>query len=480
VRLVRRRSLTLTALAAAIAVVAGISVATIVASPSGASTKARESLAEALRSAVDARDFKNVLDTTPPVLGAAAKPATSRQRDKYDSTTMPVRNVASTATAPLIHQTPNMDAAVIEVDDQGRPTGIADVLLSPQYPHGVTVPVSKDGLSTDQVRYRWWDDDEWDQNGGQGTRDVLAGRENAPLDFSSPFPGSVLKLMVGFEVLRLVDQGRVSLDAEYHYLPVTINPACSGENTETVEQFFDEMITLSKNESACAMIKMLHDLNAVDELNQTFVDLGLPTLMLTGTNAGNGGHWIGANMSSIDTAKLLLLLNGGPGRLWTAPNGTAVTRDALSTASRRFFLKELGEQGHNEALSTTNWCGRTYPAPGIPQLTAQRWIDPVNGTMNVGGLEYGQDVRPCNTTAEVTYAHKNGWVDTTGSDAGIVHSLPGKPKRNYIVAVFCNLGTDYIDVNRPADPPGIYPVPYTQKYGQLGLAIDKIMKSRRS
>jgi hypothetical protein len=30
-------------------------------------------------------------------------------------------------------------------------------------------------------------------------------------------------------------------------------------------------------------------------------------------------------------------------------------------------------------------------------------------------------------------AHKTGWVDTTGSDAAIVHSLPGKAKRNYIV-----------------------------------------------
>jgi hypothetical protein len=30
-------------------------------------------------------------------------------------------------------------------------------------------------------------------------------------------------------------------------------------------------------------------------------------------------------------------------------------------------------------------------------------------------------------------------VDTTGSDAGIVHSLAGKPGRNYIVVVFSNL-----------------------------------------
>jgi hypothetical protein len=477
-RLPNRRSLTLTTLAIAMAVISGGSAATLAASPSGATPGRAGLLADALRHAVDAQNFKDVLDTTPPDFGS---PSISQQREKFDPTSMPRAQVLAPAVAPQpIHQMPNMDAAVIELDDVGRPTAMADVLLSPRYPHGVTVPLSRRSLSTDQIRYRWWDDTEWDLNGGQGTRDVLPGRESAALDFSSPYPGSVLKLMVGFGVLRLVDQGRVSLDANYDYRPVTINPACGDAVTKPVRQYFDEMITLSKNESACAMIKMLHDLNAMDELNQTFADLGMPTLMITGTNPDNGGHWIGSNMSSIDTAKLLLVLNGGPGALWVTPDGTAVTRDVLSTGSRRFFIRTLGEQGHNEMLSTTNWCGRAYPAPGIAQVTAQRWIDPVTGTMNVGGLAYGQDVRPCNATAEVTYAHKNGWVDTTGSDAGVVHSLPGKARRNYIVAVFCNLGTDYIDVDRPADPPGIYPVPYTQKYGQLGAAIDQIVKSFQS
>jgi hypothetical protein len=183
-------------------------------------------------------------------------------------------------------------------------------------------------------------------------------------------------------------------------------------------------------------------------------------------------------MSAIDTAKLLLLVNGGPGTLWTAPGGTPVTRDVLSADARAFFLRTLADQGHNEMLSTTNWCGRAYPAAGIPQVTPPRWINPADGTMNVAGAYYGRDVRPCNATAEVTFAHKTGWVDTTGSDAGIVHSLPGKPRRNYVVVVFSNLGTDYVDVNRPADPPGVYPVPYTQKHATLGRAIDTIMTNQ--
>ncbi|RKT52856.1 serine hydrolase [Saccharothrix australiensis] len=441
-----------------------------------ATTGVSARLAEQVRQAVVAQDFKDVIDLTPPGGATAAR---SGAPEKYDSTPAePAARVAPAAGKPL-HQTPNLDVAVIELDGAGRPTAMADVLLSPQHPKGVVVPVDRRTLSTDQVRYRWWDDTEWDVNGGRGTRDVLAGREGAPIDFSSPYPASVLKLMVGFGVLRLVDQGRVALDGEYAYAPVTQNPACGGPATKTVRRYFDEMITKSQNESTCALIKMLHDLSAIDELNRSFADLGMPTLMITGTNPGNGGRWIGSNMSGIDTAKLLLLVNGGPGTLWTTDSGARVTRDALSQASRRFFAKTLGEQGHNEMLSTTNWCGRAYPAPGIPQLTPRRWVNPADGTVTVGGAVYGQDVRPCDAAAEVTYAHKNGWVDTTGSDAGIVHSLRGKAKRNYIVVVFGNLGTDYVDVHRPADPPGVYPVPYTEKYGKLGLAIDRIVTGLR-
>lgn len=145
----------------------------------------------------------------------------------------------------------------------------ADVLLSPQYPNGVVVPLSAD-LGTDQVRWRWRDDTEWDRNGGRGTRDVLPGRENAPLDFTSPYPASVWKLMVGFGVLRLVDRGAITLDAPYAYRPVTPRPACGGATTKTVRQFFDEMITVSRNESTCALIRLIHDLKAMDELNAFF------------------------------------------------------------------------------------------------------------------------------------------------------------------------------------------------------------------
>ncbi|WP_089959195.1 serine hydrolase [Lentzea xinjiangensis] len=444
--------------------------------PAAGAGEEHHPLAERLREAIVAQNFKDVIDLTPPESGTARA---AGQREKYDPSPAELagkaRVLAAQAGKPL-HQTPNMDAAIIELNPAGQPESVANVLLSPQYPNGVVVPVEDKSLATDQVRYRWWDDTEWDVNGGKGTRDVLAGRENAPIDFSSPYPASVLKLMVGFGVLRLADQGKIDLDADYAYDPNPVREACGGPSVKRVRQHFDEMITKSQNESTCALIKLIHDLGSWDAVNKSFADLGMPTLMVTGTIPGNGGRWIGSNMSGLDTAKLLLLVNGGLGVLWTTDAGKQVTRNELSASSRRVFQQALADQGHNEMLSTPNWCGRDYPVQGIPQQVPARWIQP-DGTVKVGDAVYDRDVRPCNEAAEVTFAHKTGWVDTTGSDAGIVKSFRGKDNRRYVVVVFCNLGTDYVDADRPADPPGVFPVLYTQKYAKLGKAIDDIMKN---
>jgi hypothetical protein len=87
-------------------------------------------------------------------------------------------------------------------------------------------------------------------------------------------------------------------------------------------------------------------------------------------------------------------------------------------------------------------------------------------------------VRPCNEAAQVTFAHKPGWVNNTGADAGVVKSLPGAPRRHYIIAVFSNLGDQYQDPGRPATPAGTVPVEYTQKFAQLGAAIDQYEAAR--
>ncbi|MEV0236008.1 serine hydrolase [Nonomuraea sp. NPDC050786] len=450
----------------------------LVAPPQAAAAEAGSPLAQHLRQTIDRLQFEQVLDTDPPT--SAAELNALRQNDVDKEAVKPPQRAdlkAAAAAAQPISQQPQIDLTVIELNWLGRPVSSGTVLMSPQYPDGKIVPVDRN-LHTTDVRWRQWDDAGWYANHGQGSIDVVAGRENASIDFMLPYPASVLKLMVAFGVLRLVDKGEISLDDTYAYQPTTISSLCGPASSNTVRNYLDASLTWSSNAASCAMVKLLHDHGAVDGLNQTFQDLGLETLQLKNTNPANGARWGNpVTMSSLDTAKLLMLVNGGLGTLWTAPGGTAVTAAVLSPASREFFKSKLADQGMNITLSTTNWCGATYPAQGIPQLTPSRWIG-ADGTVSIPGegVAYGHDVRPCNDAAEVTFAHKNGWVNNSGADAGIVKALPGKGGRTYIVAMFSNLGYQYVDSNRP--PTGAENVWFTEKMALLGKAIDTYEKWR--
>ena len=427
-------------------------------------------LAEFLRTKMDELAFQEVLDLAPPTRAAVKASADKEAAPR-------VKAVAAAAAEPISQQ-PQIDATVLELDGYGRITGSATVLMSPQYQHGTVVPVDENHHTT-AVRWRQWDDAGWYANRAQGTIDVVPGREDAPLDFMSLYPASVLKLMVNFGALRLVDQGVIALGDTYAYQPSPISSLCGNASSDTIRNYIDKSLTESSNAATCALVKMMWDRGAIDGLNQEFQRLGLETLQLNNTNPANGGRWGNpVTMTSLDTAKLLAVVNGGAGTLWTTPAGEPVTRNVLSSASRKLFMSKLGQQGWNWMLSTSNYCGRDYPAAGIPQRVADRWVAP-DGTVTVAGEAFGQDVRPCNEAAQVTFAHKPGWVNNTGADAGIVKSLPGAADRHYIIAVFSNLGDQYQDPGRPATPPGTVPVEYTQKFAQLGAAVDQYEAARK-
>ncbi|HEV7865562.1 MAG TPA: serine hydrolase [Acidimicrobiia bacterium] len=402
--------------------------------------------------------------------------------------------------AATIAHMPNIDLAVIALDRSGRPRAVADVLVSRDYPDGIGVPIGDD-LGTDDVRWRRWNPDRW--NGGtfsdtDGSRtttvgwkdnppltpadDIVADREEAPIEFMAPYPASTFKLLVAFHTLRLVDRGTVALDQPYRYAPPD-GPAM----TRTTRELLDRMITESDNDSAKALVKQLHDLGEIDPLNQGLRDLDLTTLQVNGTDPASGAKWgIGQiTMTSLDTARLLLLVNGGRGVLWRTPSGKPVRADVLSRDSRAILRGLLADQGWNDILTTANWCGRPYPTAGIPSLVADRWVDPGTGTVSVADKAFGQDVRPCNERAEVAFAHKTGFTYNYLADAGIVRSFSG-PSGDYIVVMMSNLGYRYGDpaqaaVAKPVcgdDPGNDDGVCYTEKFAALGRSVDAILRRR--
>lgn len=400
--------------------------------------------------------------------------------------------------ASPVAQMPNVDIAVIQLDKNGGLRDVADVLMSRDYPNGLIVPIDSN-YGASSVRWRKWDIERSDggtfsdQDGSRlstkgwtnnppltAEDDIVPGSESAQYQFMMPYPASLFKLMVAYRLMRLVDAGILSLNQPYTY-------AATGEETETrlIRLWIDPMITYSDNKSTQALIKLLHDLNQMEAMNAEFRNLGLKTLQVNDTDPNTGKGWQPGHihMTALDTARLLWLIDGAKDNrvLWRRPNGQAVTSAELTNSSRSYLKGLLANQGFHEVLSTSNFCGAPNTQAGIPARVPSRWIDPNDGTVTVDGIPYGQDVRPCNAVAEVLFAHKTGLTFNYGSDAGIVHSLPGKPERNYIIALIANLGYRYADpvfATRASFPcfDAVGGICYTQKIPALGNQLDKQLR----
>lgn len=385
--------------------------------------------------------------------------------------------------APAAAFPPTVDAAVIELDAAGRVTAVANAVLGRDAPTGAVVEVGAD-LAPRSVRWHRWDDDRW--NGDTAwdapwpAGDLLApAPASARLDVMSPYPGALFGLVVAVQTLRLADAGRLDLDAPWTYRAAGADSCLDGAApaTATTRALLDRALASSDHAATCMLLAQLHARDEVGAMNDWLASVGLSTIHVDGTDAATGGRWTPGRitMTALDTARLLLLVRGATGPLWDDARGRPVrSADVLSAGSRALLLRTLGEQGFNEALSTTNWCGRPDVARGIPQAVAPRWVDPAHGTVTVGGVPYGQDVRPCNAAAEVTFAHKTATTYTFGADAGIVDSLPGRRERHYVVAVLGTLGSRYADARYASSPalPCETDTCYPAALARLGATVD--------
>ena len=397
---------------------------------------------------------------------------------------------------------PNVDVAVLDLLPGGAVRGVAHVLYSRDQPGGLVVPTDRRTLGSESVDYRRWSTAAYDSDAEYGGTATLTGTRGAGTRFMSPYPASLLKSMVLYAVTRLADRGPIDPTKDYLY-PGGDGGLCGAATpeTRTVDEWSRDMIETSSNRATCAMLTLLHgtvtaDGTGVDFLNADLARIGLGSLQLRGTDRKTGTRWTPGEitMTSLDTAKLFLLFEGGKGTLWRTPTGRKVDAALLSDAGRARIQSYLAGQAFHEVLSTGNWCGhktsftgdRIYPSPGIPALVPAKWLDPDTGIVGVPseGVFYATDARPCNAQAEVTFLHKTGLTTNAGSDAGIVRSLPGKPFRHYVIAVTSNLGYRYGDPElgslrgNPCFSAAVDYVCYTERLAKLGGAIDTALAGR--
>lgn len=403
-----------------------------------------------------------------------------------------------------VAELPSLDLSVVAFP-RGCAPAYGNVLFSRDMPDGHRARI--DPVSFDVTDVRWVRDRVdpatgesilW-QKGADWNRfvleDLVEGRTGAR--FVVPYPASSVKVLPAIGVLRLVDQGTVSLD----------DPLEHDGRTEPVMTWLDEMITVSSNEATFALTRLLHEHGEIAaeepagqealpcwerterrETRNTIHDaldgVGLVTLRYGRTRACDGSFFNSArsgvghhHMTSWDAVRLLWLLDpAAPTPAWNV-RGRPVGAGLLSDASRRLLVDRLlGQQALHEALSTTVTCGKPGRIEGIPARLPDRWFtSPAEGdySVRIGELRMSDDGRPCSSAADVTFAHKTGLTENYGSNFGIVRGLEeAGAGRHYLVGLFTSLGSRYA---RDCDAGGLC---YTQRIAALGKAIDDFLKAR--
>src|ERR1017187_5683334 len=104
--------------------------------------------------------------------------------------------------------------------------------------------------------------------------------------------------MVAFQVMRMIDAGKISLDTEYLYDVTGAKP-----ESRKIRDWLEPMITISDNHATGALLKMLHDKDEIEPLNREFRELNLGTLQINATSAADGRGWsTGPGCSGLLTA----------------------------------------------------------------------------------------------------------------------------------------------------------------------------------
>jgi hypothetical protein len=367
---------------------------------------------------------------------------------------------------------PWLDLAVIRLDEQGRAVEAGNVQVDWSARRGRLVLLDAN-LAASDVRFRRWSPERADL----GPRappftegeDLAPGRKAAGRDFMAPYPASLFKLLIAFHVERRAAQGAIALSAE-----VPEGPG-AGAEWRTVDEWLERMVTESDNQATKALLRFLHLRGEMELLNAGLAGLGLSTLRIDGTLPDDGSRWAPGEIhaTAMDMARLIWLIAGGPGVLWWTPEGRAVVRETLPEPARARLKRVLAYQGRHEILSTGSNCGAV--AAGIPAAVPAHFLDVETGGEVVGETDYGRDVRPCNTAAEVRFLHKTGLTWNYAADAGLVEPLPGKPYRRYVVALLSSAGTRWVDPERaaaPRHPCDEASICASQRLARIGAAID--------
>ncbi len=431
---------------------------------------------------------------------------------------------------------PQIDLSVVAINPAGCPQAAvkATVVFDRRHPQGVVGTYDPRTLELRNIRFRKWDERRY--NGGRfkllgsgvdAQPAVIAGTElawdapyppgsllsapdkGAAVDFMSPWPASVFKLMVATHFLTLLDKGQTADGqplARQTLIPLPTQDLMElcpeQERTLTLYEALETMLGWSGNCATAALVRFLHAHNEIRQspqvdaqgfpaaaplrsgINATLAALGLSTLQMNRTIARTG-RWgnpidnyatatasvANNHMTSWDTARLLWLLAELPERArprWEVAPGRLVDLDFVSPHQKALLRELLTDSYSGSGLVNNRVCvpestAGFRPTPGIPALLSSKWLYkgrlrlpfadyPYRGVIDEIGPNainpaYPPELTPCQRRAEVLYLNKAGLTNVAASSVGIIRGRADSQRfrRNYIVSFFSSLGSRFAD-----------------------------------
>lgn len=368
---------------------------------------------------------------------------------------------------------PQIDLSLIAFNRPGCPQSVAKatVVFDRAHPKGFVARHDARTLDITNIRFRKWDEARW--NGGRwmlegegsaaqahivpgtekswaapfGAADALGptpspdeGREQ--IDFMSPWPASVFKMMVATYVMKLLDRGQttdgmpLSLETPIPLPSQELVVACPKEpQTVTLRQALETMLQWSGNCATASLVRFLHTHQEIVQspdvddkgfptappsrslLNELLASLGLSTMQMNRTIARTG-RWGNANdnydartasvarnhMTSWDTARLFWLFDDLPSALqpaWEVAPGRRVMTNFVSDAQKAVLREILQNAYSGSGLAANRTCPGSSPHPevpgpppelGIPARLASKWVDGKRLHSPVGDHPYARVV----------------------------------------------------------------------------------------
>lgn len=351
---------------------------------------------------------------------------------------------------------PQIDLSVAAFNPAGCAPAVAKatVVFDRAHPDGVIGHHDPRTLKLTDIRYRKWDEARFNSGrwrlsgeGAAAQAQLVPGSEvawsapfpegsrlgpepdGAAVDFMSPWPASVFKLMVATRLLQALEAGKtadgqpLTLATEVELPTQAIVSACPAEPRKlTLRQALETMLQWSGNCAAAGLIRFLHERQeiiqspSVDEsgwplegprvtrVNELLASLGLETLQMNRTVA-QSGRWGNPNdnydtrtatvannhMTSWDTVRLLWLLDDvseAQRPAWEVAPGQPVNAGFVGPQTKALLRELLRDSFSGTGLANTLNCGGRrlgdppgvtgdglWPEMGIPQRYPAKWLD---------------------------------------------------------------------------------------------------------